>query len=192
MRAIIAPQFDRYRHGMGKNQGPDPNKSAQSKTVQGGCHCGAVRFTASLPTDSIVLHCNCSICSMTGFVHLLAHNNSRAFQVNHKMVRLVKVKDNATMMVSADEICMTALNPKSVTIQPISSVKVSFTEAGSLKAAIAGSAPATQTSTVTSSSQQHAQIRPVALLKETERLTQSQTAEFPIKTENCDVIMLDD
>ena len=140
----------------------------------------------------------CSLCGLEVadfkkfFVHLLAHNNSRAFQVNHKMVRLVKVKDNATMMVSADEICMTALNPKSVTIQPISSVKVSFTEAGSLKAAIAGSAPATQTSTVTSSSQQHAQIRPVALLKETERLTQSQTAEFPIKTENCDVIMLDD
>jgi len=59
---------------MGKNQGPDPNKPAQSKTVHGGCHCGAVQFTARIPADSTVLHCNCSICSMTGFVHLIARH----------------------------------------------------------------------------------------------------------------------
>ncbi|MBT8135849.1 MAG: GFA family protein [Gammaproteobacteria bacterium] len=37
----------------------------------GGCHCGAVRFVAKAPADAVVQTCNCSICSMTGFVHLI-------------------------------------------------------------------------------------------------------------------------
>lgn len=40
-------------------------------THSGGCHCGAVRFTAEAAADSTVQSCNCSICSMTGFVHLI-------------------------------------------------------------------------------------------------------------------------
>lgn len=40
--------------------------------VQGGCHCGAVRFTAALPDPPVpALACNCSICSMTGFLHVM-------------------------------------------------------------------------------------------------------------------------
>lgn len=40
--------------------------------VSGGCHCGAVRFTALLPDPPVpALDCNCSICAMTGFVHVL-------------------------------------------------------------------------------------------------------------------------
>ena len=41
-------------------------------TVQGGCHCGAVRFEAQVESGEHVVHrCNCSICAMTGFVHLI-------------------------------------------------------------------------------------------------------------------------
>jgi hypothetical protein len=40
-------------------------------THQGGCHCGAVRFTAQAPAVLEVLECNCSICRMTGFLHLI-------------------------------------------------------------------------------------------------------------------------
>lgn len=42
-----------------------------TKTLTGGCHCGAVRFAveAALPLE--VLDCNCSICRMTGFLHLI-------------------------------------------------------------------------------------------------------------------------
>jgi hypothetical protein len=40
--------------------------------VSGGCHCGAVRFTAKLPNAPVpALDCNCSVCSMTGFLHVM-------------------------------------------------------------------------------------------------------------------------
>lgn len=40
--------------------------------VSGGCHCGAVRFTASLPEPPVpALDCNCSICRMSGFLHVM-------------------------------------------------------------------------------------------------------------------------
>lgn len=40
--------------------------------VQGGCHCGAVRFEAELPDPPVAaLACNCSVCRMTGFVHVM-------------------------------------------------------------------------------------------------------------------------
>lgn len=40
--------------------------------VHGGCHCKAVRFTARLPDGPVpALDCNCSICSMTGFLHII-------------------------------------------------------------------------------------------------------------------------
>ena len=40
--------------------------------VQGGCHCGAVRFAADLPAEPVpALNCNCSVCSMTGFLHIM-------------------------------------------------------------------------------------------------------------------------
>lgn len=37
----------------------------------GGCHCGAVRFEVEIPDGAEALVCNCSICAMTGFVHLI-------------------------------------------------------------------------------------------------------------------------
>ena len=39
--------------------------------VEGGCHCGAVIFSAEVPVAVELLDCNCSICSLTGFVHLI-------------------------------------------------------------------------------------------------------------------------
>jgi hypothetical protein len=40
------------------------------QTHQGGCHCGRVRFrvTADLST---VTHCNCSMCTKKGFLHVI-------------------------------------------------------------------------------------------------------------------------
>ncbi|HLL31739.1 MAG TPA: GFA family protein [Allosphingosinicella sp.] len=47
-------------------------------TISGGCHCRAVRFEARLPLEVEVLDCNCSICSMTGFRHLIvSHGDFR-------------------------------------------------------------------------------------------------------------------
>ncbi len=40
-------------------------------TVQGGCHCGAVRFEADVPRAVRLLACNCSMCAKTGFLHMI-------------------------------------------------------------------------------------------------------------------------
>ena len=37
----------------------------------GGCHCGAVRFEVEAPERFTALDCNCSMCAMTGFLHLI-------------------------------------------------------------------------------------------------------------------------
>jgi hypothetical protein len=37
----------------------------------GSCHCGAVKFEVDAPEDVEVEDCNCSICAMTGFLHLI-------------------------------------------------------------------------------------------------------------------------
>ena len=54
--------------------------------VSGGCHCGAVRFTAKMPDPPLeALDCNCSICSMTGFLHVM---------VQHEDFELVTGRDS--------------------------------------------------------------------------------------------------
>ena len=40
-------------------------------THRGGCHCGAVAFEVDAPARLVVSECNCSICRMTGFLHLI-------------------------------------------------------------------------------------------------------------------------
>jgi hypothetical protein len=45
--------------------------SAPVKPRSGGCHCGAVRFSADLPDQVVALSCNCSNCAMTGFIHVI-------------------------------------------------------------------------------------------------------------------------
>ena len=40
-------------------------------THRGGCHCGAVQFDVEAPARLAVHDCNCSICSMTGYQHLI-------------------------------------------------------------------------------------------------------------------------
>ena len=37
---------------------------------EGGCHCGAVRFRADV-AEHRAIECNCSICRMKGFLHLI-------------------------------------------------------------------------------------------------------------------------
>lgn len=45
--------------------------SAALVTHRGGCHCRAVRFEVDAPARIAALDCNCSICRMTGFLHLI-------------------------------------------------------------------------------------------------------------------------
>jgi hypothetical protein len=39
----------------------------------GGCHCGRVRFEVYAPPVLEVAECSCSICSKSGFLHLIAN-----------------------------------------------------------------------------------------------------------------------
>ena len=38
---------------------------------RGGCHCGRVRFEVDAPARIQALDCNCSICRMSGYLHLI-------------------------------------------------------------------------------------------------------------------------
>ena len=37
----------------------------------GSCHCGAVKFEIDAPEEIEANECNCSICAMCGFIHLI-------------------------------------------------------------------------------------------------------------------------
>jgi hypothetical protein len=56
-------------------------------TKRGGCHCGAVVWEAQLPDEVVADDCNCSICSMTGFLHVI---------VPESRFRLISGKDQLT------------------------------------------------------------------------------------------------
>ncbi len=52
--------------------------------VQGGCHCRAIRFECELPGPPVpALDCNCSICSMTGFVHIIVPHTDFELLTGH-------------------------------------------------------------------------------------------------------------
>ena len=40
-------------------------------THSGGCHCGRVRFEVDAPATIEVSECNCSMCSKSGYLHLI-------------------------------------------------------------------------------------------------------------------------
>ncbi len=42
---------------------------------RGSCHCGAIRFEVEAPETVEVENCNCSICTKSGFLHLIVPLN---------------------------------------------------------------------------------------------------------------------
>jgi hypothetical protein len=40
------------------------------RMMEGGCHCGAVRFRVTAELDRVT-ECNCSMCTKKGFLHLI-------------------------------------------------------------------------------------------------------------------------
>ena len=56
-------------------------------THTGGCHCGSIRFEIDAPEEIQAAQCNCSICSMCGFLHLF---------VSHASFRLLSGEDSIT------------------------------------------------------------------------------------------------
>lgn len=44
--------------------------------VDGGCHCGAVRYAVRLPESIVVYRCNCSICAACAYQHVIVHGEN--------------------------------------------------------------------------------------------------------------------
>ena len=42
----------------------------------GGCHCGRIKFEVDAPEQISAMRCNCSICSKSGYLHLLVESDS--------------------------------------------------------------------------------------------------------------------
>jgi hypothetical protein len=57
---------------MVKCTGPSEAATMTTITYRGGCHCGRVRFEVDAPARPEVMDCNCSMCSKTGYLHLIA------------------------------------------------------------------------------------------------------------------------
>ncbi len=72
---------------MGKNQVLNSANCDEHREITGGCHCQSVRFNATVSSNEIILSCNCSICAMTGFQHLI---------VPHSQFTLLSGKDVLT------------------------------------------------------------------------------------------------
>lgn len=50
---------------------PADTVSVGRVTIRGGCHCRSIRFEATIERRQTILDCNCSICSLSGFLHLI-------------------------------------------------------------------------------------------------------------------------
>jgi hypothetical protein len=46
----------------------------------GGCHCGRVRFVVFAPGEIEAIECNCSICTKSGFLHLIVPHDRLTLQ----------------------------------------------------------------------------------------------------------------
>ena len=56
------------------------------RTFSGGCHCGAVRFEVDVGPEPELWLCNCSICDMTGYLHLIVGKSSfRLLSGEHRL-----------------------------------------------------------------------------------------------------------
>jgi hypothetical protein len=49
---------------------------SESIVHQGGCHCGNVRFEFDAPAKSVLSECNCSVCHMSGYLHLFVDKSA--------------------------------------------------------------------------------------------------------------------
>jgi hypothetical protein len=64
-----------------------PSSSPHARWKKGACHCGAVAFEVRAPDEVELVECNCSMCSKTGYLHLI---------VPKSRFRLLKGEGNLT------------------------------------------------------------------------------------------------
>ena len=55
-------------------------------THRGGCHCRRVVFEVDAPANITVQDCNCSLCSLTGFLHLIVPRSAFRLTSGHEFL----------------------------------------------------------------------------------------------------------
>jgi hypothetical protein len=60
MAILLIGQYPGYDFGM-----------PRSRIHSGSCHCHRVRFEVDAPAHIQAIRCNCSICAMSSFLHLI-------------------------------------------------------------------------------------------------------------------------
>ena len=49
--------------------------SVQGIVCEGSCHCGTIKIAVKVPINAHVSRCNCSICTMSGYLHLFVQKH---------------------------------------------------------------------------------------------------------------------
>ncbi|KYK43517.1 hypothetical protein A1D31_37995 [Bradyrhizobium liaoningense] len=60
----------------------------------GRCHCGSVQFYVQAPRELSAVRCNCSICRMTGFLHLLVPANNLGIECGEEFLTTYRFNKN--------------------------------------------------------------------------------------------------
>lgn len=55
-------------------------------THRGGCHCRRVKFEVDATANIVVQDCNCSLCSLSGFLHLIVPRSSFRLISGHEFL----------------------------------------------------------------------------------------------------------
>ncbi len=64
----------------------------QTLKHKGQCHCGAVTFEVRAPAELDILSCTCSMCDMTGFLHLIVEDQD--FEITSGQDNLTEYRFN--------------------------------------------------------------------------------------------------
>ena len=61
-------------------------KRVKPSWKKGGCHCGGVAFEVRTPGEVELIDCNCSMCSKTGYLHLIVPKKDFKLTRGEKML----------------------------------------------------------------------------------------------------------
>ncbi|WP_347337136.1 GFA family protein, partial [Bradyrhizobium lablabi] len=72
---------------------PHGNSGAEVEH-SGRCHCGSVKFYVRAPAEISAVKCNCSICQMSGFVHMLVADDKLRIECGENLLTTYQFNKN--------------------------------------------------------------------------------------------------
>ncbi|MDA9399888.1 hypothetical protein ACM42_01910 [Bradyrhizobium sp. CCBAU 25338] len=86
----LSVQWCRDLLGMAVRTGDDHSEIQH----RGRCHCGSIKFHVSAPRELSAVRCNCSICQMSGFVHLLVTGDKLRIECGEEFLTTYQFNKN--------------------------------------------------------------------------------------------------